>query len=297
MSRLLDLMRGDPVADRVVPPSTRSSALTLIISAIMAFLAVFALALSLATLRLADRWSSALGESATIRLTAPEESEEARLSRILAILSETPGIASFRALTVEEEKSLLTPWLGEAVPLETLPIPRLVELLPADQDYDAEGLRLRLEAEVPGAALDDHAAWRRPLVRSAHRLTVLGFGALGLILVAMAAMVTLASTASLAVNRPALRVLRLVGARDAFIARAFVRRFTLRALTGAALGTLIGLAAIWALPDMEAAGGFLTGLGFGGLSWLSALLIPLIAAIVAFWATRAAAFRALKEIP
>jgi hypothetical protein len=53
---------------------------------------------------------------------------------------------------------------------------------------------------------------------------------LGLIAGAMAALITLAAQAALSANAPVIRVLRLVGARDAYIARAFVRRFTVRAL-------------------------------------------------------------------
>lgn len=92
-------------------------------------------------------------------------------------------------------------------------------------------------------------------------------------------------------------MLRLVGARDAYIARAFVRRYTLRALAGAGgVGTLLGMGAVAALPSADAAGGFLTGLGFrGGLHWLWPLAIPPLAALVAFAATRNAAITTLKE--
>ena len=48
----------------------------------------------------------------------------------------------------------------------------------------------------------------------------------------MAAMITLAARAALATNAEVIRVLRLVGAKDSYIARAFVRRFTLRTLPG-----------------------------------------------------------------
>ncbi len=58
-------------------------------------------------------------------------------------------------------------------------------------------------------------------------------------------MITLAAQAALAANDPVIRVLRLIGARDSYIARAFVRRFTLRALAGAALGTLAGMMAVF----------------------------------------------------
>jgi cell division transport system permease protein len=112
----------------------------------------------------------------------------------------------------------------------------------------------------------------------------------------MAAMITLAARAALATNAEVIRVLRLVGAKDSYIARAFVRRFTLRALTGAAIGAAVGLLGVAALPAADAAGGFLTGLGFTGLAWLWPLALPPLAAIVAFLATRRAAFQKLREL-
>jgi cell division transport system permease protein len=77
-------------------------------------------------------------------------------------------------------------------------------------------------------------------VEAAGRLRLLGWVSLGLIAGAMAALITLAAQAALSANAPVIRVLRLVGARDAYIARAFVRRFTIRALAGAAGGAALG---------------------------------------------------------
>ena len=54
------LLRRDARADRVVPPTGFTAHLTLFVSGAMAFLTVFALALSLASGRLADRWASEL---------------------------------------------------------------------------------------------------------------------------------------------------------------------------------------------------------------------------------------------
>jgi len=47
------------------------------------------------------------------------------------------------------------------------------------------------------------------------------------------------------------------------------------------------------LPSTDVAGGFLTGLGFQGWHWLLPVAIPLLAALVAFFATRQAALRSL----
>ena len=68
-------------------------------------------------------------------------------------------------------------------------------------------------------------------------------------------------------------------------------------LAGAGAGMVLGCIAILLLPAAQDAGGFLTGLGFRGLSWIWPLVVPPLAAGVAFWATGAAARRMLKDLP
>ncbi|MBL9062690.1 cell division protein FtsX [Tabrizicola sp.] len=280
----------------VVPPSGPTAWLTTFTAGAMTFLCVFALALSLASGRLATRWSEALAKTATIRLSAPTGQMQIQTDAILATLATTPGIASYRALDDAETRALLEPWFGPGLPVEALPIPRLIEVVEAEQPYDSEGLRQRLAAEAPGAVLDDHTRWRRPLVEAASRIRLLGVLSIALIGATMAAMITLSARAALATNAEVIRVLRLVGAKDSYIARAFVRRFTLRSFAGAAVGATAGLIGVAALPAADAAGGFLTGLGFTGLGWLWPFALPPLAAIVAFLATRRAAFRKLREL-
>ncbi|WP_417678240.1 cell division protein FtsX [Pseudodonghicola sp.] len=287
---------GDAQADRVVPPSGFTAQLTLFAAGAMAFLAVFALALSLASGRLAHRWASELARSATLRITAPQDQLADQTAMALKILRQTPGVARARALSPEEQATLLAPWFGPGLDLSTLPMPQLIEVTEDETGYDAQGLRLRLAAEVPGAVLDDHTRWRKPLVEAATSLRRLGLISILLIGGAMAAMITLAANAALAANAQVIEVLRLVGAKDAYIASAFVRRFTIRALIGAAIGTVLGLGGVLLLPAASDEGGFLTGLGFQGLDWLWPLLIPLLGALVAFGATWAAARRRLKEL-
>ncbi len=280
----------------VVPPSGPTAWLTIFTAGAMTFLCVFALALSLASGRLANRWSEALAKTSTIRLSAPAEQVQIQTDAILAALATTPGIASYRALDDSETRALLEPWFGPDLPVEALPIPRLIQVVEGEPGYDSEGLRQRLAAEAPGAVLDDHTRWRRPLAEAASRIRLLGALSIVLIGAAMAAMITLAARAALATNADVIRVLRLVGAKDSYIARAFVRRFTLRTLAGAAVGAAAGLIGVAALPAADAAGGFLTGLGFTGLGWLWPFALPPLAAIVAFAATRRAAFRQLREL-
>lgn len=291
-----NLLRGDTRADRVVPPTGYTAHLTLFVAGAMAFLAVFALALSLASGRIADRWASELAGAATLRINAPAEQLAAQTEAALTVLSQTPGVASARALSADEQAALLAPWFGPDLPLDTLPIPQLIEIIEGEPGLDALGLRLRLGAEVPGAVLDDHTRWREPLVDAAMSLRRLGWISILLIGGATAAMITLAANASLAANAQIIEVLRLVGAQDGFIAGAFVRRFTYRAFFGASVGTLLGMTGVLLLPEASDAGGFLTGVGFQGKDWVLPVLIPVLGAAVAFVATWAAARRKLKEL-
>jgi cell division transport system permease protein len=288
-------LAGDAQAARVVPPTGFTAWLTVFTSAAMAFLAVFALALSFSAGRLADRWGEALARTATLRISAPDGQMAAQTEAALRILEQTPGVASARALSDEEQRALLAPWLGPDLPVEQLPIPRLIEIVETGDGFDAQGLRLRLAAEVPGAVLDDHTRWRRPLVRAADRLRALGWASIGLIGGAVAAMITLAAQAALAANAQVIGVLRLVGARDRYIAQAFTRRFTLRALGGAALGTALGMGAVALLPQ-EGAEGFLTAMGLRGADWAVPLAVPPLAAAVAWAATGLAARRTLRGL-
>jgi cell division transport system permease protein len=297
LAQVKALLLTDRQADRVVPPTGFTASLTLFSAGVMAFLAVFALALSLATGRLADRWGNELARTATVRISAPEGQMAAQTAAALRVLETTAGVNRARALTDEEQAALLAPWFGPGLPISDLPIPRLIEVIETSDGFDAEGLRLRLSAEVPGAMLDDHTRWRQPLVRAASRLRLLGWVSLILIGAAVGAMITLAANAALAANAQVISVLRLVGAQDTYIAHAFVRRFTLRALSGAFVGMVLGCGAILLLPSAQIEGGFLTGLGFQGWHWIWPLIIPLLAAAVAFVATRLAAQRTLKDMP
>ena len=288
---------GPSDSGRIVPPTGLIAYLTVFTAAAMAFLAVFALALSFTSARVAKLWASELAQASTIRISAPPEQIATQVDRALEILRETPGVATARALAEEELENLLEPWFGPGLPIEELPIPRLIEITENRDGFDPEGLRLRLSAEVPGAILDDHTRWRRPLATAASRLRWLGGTAVALIGLSVAALIALAASASLSANSQVIAVLRLVGAEDTYVARAFVRRFTLRALIGGLAGTALAMILIALVGTRDAPETFLSSYGFAGSEWLAPLLVPLITAAVAFGATYVSALRKLREFP
>ena len=288
------LLRGDVTSDRVVPATGFTAALTVISAAAMAVLAVFTIALAQASAELAARWEAELEGTATVRILASAEEVEAQTEAVLMALSQTPGIGAARRVQREEQLALLAPWFGNDLPLETLRLPVLIEVSEAGEGPDVSGLNQRLAAEAPGAVYDSHGRWRAPLIEAAGRLRQLGLTALFLIAAVTGAIIALGASAALAANAQIVDVLRLVGARDGWITRAFVRRFTLRAGLGALAGTLVAMVAVALIPGGVETG-ILSGLGFDGTEWLWPLVVPLAAAGIASVATYLAAARRLRQ--
>lgn len=289
-------MNRQQISRLVVPRSGRGVWLVSSSAAAMAFLAVFALALSVSAARLAQNWQAALSQTATVRISAPPEEMMEQTAIVLEILRTTPGIADAREMTDDEQAGLLEAWLGPDLPLDALPLPRLIDVTETADGPDRQGLRLRLSAEAPGAVYDDHTRWRRPLADGAARLRQLANLSLVLIGSVMTVIVMLASSASLASNAQVIRVLRLVGAQDRFIAQAFVRRMTLRATLGAAAGTALGAMAMLFLPDPAMGSNTLSGMGFQGAGWLLPAILPIITALLAWASAKATALGVLKGV-
>lgn len=297
LQAVIEVLRGDQQAERAIPKRGFTAQLTTLTAAALAFLAVFVLAASLSASRMAEAWASDLSGLITVRIPEDVPDQAAVTEAALTFLSHAPGVAEARIISAEEEQALLAPWLGPNIPTDLLPLPKLIEVTPAEEGVDFVLLGTQLSAAVPGALLDDHSSWHRPLVAAAQRARLLAWGSVGLLIAVLVGLVTLAAQVSLISNRQTIGVLRLVGATDDYIAQAFVRRFTMRGLFGAAAGTLCGVLAIRLVVTPSVSAGLGLPMPFPGwhATWL--VFIPILSGATALIATRLFAHRALKEIP
>jgi cell division transport system permease protein len=273
---------GDPP---IVPYSGWTAALTTLTAMAMSFLAVLTLSAGIAADRLAENWRSELAGVATVRISAPRDVLEARVTAALTVLATAPGVANARLLSDAEHLLLLQPWLGAGDWLDDLPVPRLIDVQIARPEPDPATLQARLDAVAPGAVYDDHALWRQPLVRAATALRRLAWFATALIALAAAGMVALAARSTLAGNAEVVRVIRLIGGEDRFIENAFVQRLAARAALGGLAGAVPATAALALLPELAPGTALALSLGPdpAGLAILL-FAVPAVAAMIA-WAT------------
>lgn len=256
-----------PAAAIVPPQSVAGRALTLVV-AIMSFLACLTVGGVSVVWDAADAWQNDLVREITIQIRPTEGVDMFReIDKAVALAQEFPGIGAVRAMSDDETKALLEPWLGDGLQLDGLPVPRLVQISVSDPGLlDLEQLRAAVRQNVVGASVDDHSIWTSRLSAMAGAVVLGGFAIMALVLGSMVLSVVFATQAAMAGNRDVVSVLHFVGAEDGFIAREFQRHFLILGLKGGISG---GFAAIIGFLVLD----MLTrqGAGQAGADQLSAL--------------------------
>ncbi|MEQ9634943.1 MAG: ABC transporter permease [Devosia marina] len=291
--QLLALLPRRGGAAPIVPERSVAGRTLLLLVTIMAFLSAVTLGGVVLVQKSAIAWSADVGRELTIQIRPAEgEVMESNLRTAVSLAQSTPGVASARALSIEESQALLEPWLGAGLDLSVIAIPRLVVVQLADPaEADVAQLQRNLSA-INGASLDTHAAWRQQLNTMAGTVVLSGLLVLGLIGVATVLAIIFATRGAMASNREIVDVLHFIGASNKFIAGEFQGRFLSIGLQGGFLGALfailffllIGMAAGSVLPsEATAQVGVLFGqflLGWDGMAFILAV-VPVIAVLTA----------------
>ena len=214
----------------------------------------------------------------------PVAEARARVARAIALIEATPGVARVEELATDRLARLLEPWLGSGDLIRELPLPRLidVELVPGG-GFDTAALARRLEAEVPGASLDDHGAWLDDLKALARSIEGVALAIVALIGAAGVATVVFVTRTGLAVHHEVVEVLHLVGAENAYVAKQFQSHALILSLKGGVVGTVLAVVSILALGYLGARVevALLPKLSLGLWGWLGIAIVPLVAAAIA----------------
>jgi cell division transport system permease protein len=186
----------------------------------------------------ASEWQSDVAREVTIQVRPTAGRDiEAELRKAADIARAAPGVVDVRPYSREESARLIEPWLGSALALDALPVPRLIVVrLAPDEHPDLAAVRKLLAEQVAGATLDDHRGFIERMRAMAGTAIAAGTIILALVLAATMLSVTFATRAAMAANRPVIEVLHFIGARDGFIAGQFQRHFLGLGLKGGAIG-------------------------------------------------------------
>jgi cell division transport system permease protein len=268
---------------------------------LMVFLAGLALAGTLASERMTQRWHLELADSLTVQVpaAADESLRRERVEASLAVLSETPGVQGARVLDDRQMSRLLEPWLGPAGLTAGLPIPDLIAVsLRQGSRVDLEALRQRLNTAAPGALVDDHREWIDDIERFARAVDIVAGVVVALVSLTAIATVVFVARTGLAIHRRIIDLLHLIGAQDDYIARQFQAQALRQSLLGGAIGTGCSLVTILALDRalQRLEPGLFPALALEARQWLVLALLPVAAAAIAMLTARVTVLRALARV-
>ena len=292
----------------LVPAASIAGRAMITVVAIMTFLASLAAGGAVLISQTSRDWRSTVSREATIQVRpVPGRDIEADVDAIARAVRGTPGISDVRPMSKHESELLLEPWLGQAVNLDELPVPRMIVLkLDASPRVDFVHLKERIARSAPGAILDDHRLWSERLANMANVLVAIAILLLGLIVTALGLAVSFATHGAMAGNREIIEVLHFVGASDAFIASQFQRRFLRLGLRGGAAGAagaaLLFLAAgalsrwIAATPSGEQLEALFGSFSIGWMGYSAIALIAAISAGLSGQTSRIIVFRRLRRL-
>jgi len=240
-----------------------------------------------------------LATTMTVQVTT--EASNARLETVLALLRQTRGIVSVHLLEPAETARLLEPWLGP-VPLNELPVPRLVDLrIDPTGVPDLAALRQQLASVVPDARLDDHRRWPQGVQAAVRRIEGLLAASITVASLLIAVSAIFAVRAAMIDDRSAIKLLHVLGAADADIARGCAVRLLRLGLVGGVIGAVAALVTILALSGAGAIVQLPAPIAINGLAdwrvWGILTGVVPVAGLIAMASAWAAVLRRLAGMP
>jgi cell division transport system permease protein len=270
---------------------------------LMTYLACLMLAGSLLLSELLGQWTNGLSGTVTVQVL-PQDKEaktalDERVDKLVRILERTDGIMSVRAIPMKEAANLLQPWIGDANMLDSLPIPRLIDVrLDPAAPPNMSDLRTMLTNADPGALLDDHGVWQDQLANMVTSLELVAGFVVLLVGMATIGIVVFATRSGLAAHHDVIEVLHLIGAEDGYVARQFQNFALNQGLRGGIIGIAAGAATIWGLGyaashiDSE----MLPQVRLLGWHWVVLASLPAATALIAKSTAKRTVMRSLRRM-
>ncbi|MES2252199.1 MAG: FtsX-like permease family protein [Pseudomonadota bacterium] len=245
-----------------------------------------------------QKWQNPDSQKITIEIT--QEGETAvDINRVTQLLPKIPGVSTFELITHDKMLLLLKPWIGDADNLKDLKLPILidVELDPKAIFNIAEAQRLLSEV-APNIRIESHAKWHQTLTTFATSLRMISYSIIGFIMFAILIIVSVMTRASLNMHKDTIDVLRLMGARNRYIASYFQNSSFYLCLKGGLIGLCI------ALPTIIFLGWLSQRLGIPKLftieshigAWVLIALIPFAISLLAMLVSRLAVIGTLMRM-
>lgn len=254
----------------------------------MVYLAALALAATMATDRLAERWRTDLVGTFSVQIP-PDPStttdERERLLRDVAdAVAAMDDIASVRIVGEAEKLQLLEPWLGAGGLPDGVRLPDIIVVqMRRDATPDTVAVKARIAGIADAATIEDHARWQGDMLAFTHSIKLLASIIIGLIAAAAVMTIIFVTRTGLSIHRRVIEIVHLVGAHDSYVARQFLLHAMRLGLVGGIGGVALAGATLIGLDRLLAGSqtSLLPTLALDANQWLALAVVPIAVSLVA----------------
>jgi cell division transport system permease protein len=277
--------------------------------AFMVWIATLALAVVMVLSSAGEQWRKDLTGSVTIQIiptgNANARAMDQHVEKALTLLRASPLVASANLIPANKVAELLEPWIGSGALSDSLqlPIPQLIDvvLAPAKNSVvpDTRTLKKQIEAEIPGATLDDHGRWLDRLLSLARAIEIIVFAILALICFAAVGTIVFATRTGLAIHHDVIEILHLMGAQDDYVARQFQINALWLGFKGGAAGVIIAVATLLTLGSIagKIEAGMLPPFTMTLTQWGALISVGVATVIICLITTRITVLRTIGRMP
>ncbi len=275
---------------------------------LMSFLAVLSFSGMFALNDMSRRWSSGLENKVTIEISV-ETKDGALLSnntvkretkKLANQLEKHPIIKSLSVLSKNDIAELISPWLGDDIALNDIPLPGLISLeLKESNENILKMLKRDIEKISKYARLETHHEWLSDLIKFTNILKSLALFIAGIISIITIIAITAGIRTRLALHKKEVNLLHHMGATDNYIARQFQRHAMILSFKGSLIGTVLGLIIIGIIIWLSSKSGtsLIPKIEVNSSAVIFLCLIPVIAAVIATVTSRYTVLRSLCKMP
>ena len=250
----------------------------------MIYLALFSASGVMLSHTFFDSWRSSNNDVVTLQVPqaghrVETKVVESRLESILKVLNTIPEIRKIRVLERQEIHALLKPWV-EPKALNEISLPAVVEMSLSNVDRLPE-LRTVLKKIAPDILIEDHSKWLSNTLEAMagiEQLLMMIF-----VIVMLVAIVSVAFTvfSQLSVNKEVIEVMRLIGAKNSFIAKKFQKQVFIISVPASITGSALAVVSMilmkeWILLTFFQGDGSQLLAGFEMFHWAILVSIPII---------------------
>lgn len=306
--RALGVSREKRKYDLGLQQSSGSNFLMLLIG-LMTFLAMLAIATSLTLNGISEHWSSGLENKITIEIPATKSDETARsrdeMNNIAKnaekVLNTFPAVKNVHILTDVEISDLISPWLGEDLPFDAMPVPGLISLeLSGNSPASIQKLEQRLNTVADNITIDTHKQWLADVLKFTRSIQIATLILGSVIIVTTIIAVSSAVGSQIAVHQAEIELLHLIGARDSYIAKQFQFYTLFLSIKGSLIGMVFGLLIIsiigWIYKGMEISSQMQSS-SSSTTNIIILALLPIVISIIAALTARKTVTYELSKMP